>query len=155
MTCKTLNPNYLLKLCLNKIFYISLFALIFFCSCLGGLSSFAEASPNIINGSAHDDSAEASCSEEELLDYVARAKKQISGKWHPVKGFENRDVVVVFTVNQDGTIENEQIVEDSGSQAINKSALEALKAASPLPSLPKGAPDSIQIRYVFSWHIGP
>jgi len=111
------------------------------------------ASPNIINGSTPEDIDEESCSEAELLDYVEKAKKYIGSKWQPVKGFEDRNVVVVFTVKKNGKIEDEKIVAESGSQVADQNALNALKAASPLPALPKGAPESIQIRYVFSWHV--
>jgi TonB family protein len=111
------------------------------------------ASPNIINGKTPDDIDESPCSESELFAYVEKAKKSISSKWQPVKGFEDRNAVAIFTVRQNGSIEDSKIIESSGSQAVDKSALDALKAASPLDSLPKGAPESIQIRYVFSWHV--
>ncbi len=111
------------------------------------------ASPNIINGKTPDDIDESPCSESELIEYVEKAKKSISNKWQPIKGFEDRSAVTVFTVSQNGSIEEARIVESSGSQAVDQSALDALKASSPLAALPKGAPESIQIRYVFAWHV--
>ncbi len=126
-------------------------------SCLLAFASLygsaACAGPNIINGKTPDDIDEAPCSESELMDYVEKAKKAITSKWSPAKGFEDRNAVAVFTVTQNGKIENSKIIESSGSQVADESALKALKAASPLTPLPKGAPESIQIRYVFSWHV--
>lgn len=111
------------------------------------------ASRHIINGRTPDDTDDKPCSESELIAYVDKIKKDISTKWQPPKGFEDRSVTVVFTVRQKGTIEEPKVVESSGSQAVDQTALAALTASSPLAPLPKGAPESIQIRYVFSWHI--
>ncbi len=108
---------------------------------------------NIINGKTPDDLDDSTCSESDLREYVQQAKKVISNKWLPLKGFEDRSAVAMFAVGEKGTIEEARIVESSGSQAVDQSALDALKLASPLPPLPKGAPESIQIRYVFSWHV--
>jgi TonB family protein len=108
---------------------------------------------NIINGKTPEDADDKMCSEADLLDYVDKAKKDIGNKWQPVKGFEDRNVVVMFSVRQNGKIEDAKILEGSGSQAVDQTALEALKAASPLKPLPKEAPEPIQIRYVFSWHV--
>jgi TonB family protein len=128
-------------------------AICIFYLCTNSALSTQAVSPNVINGSTPEDIDEEACSEAVLLDYVEKAKKYIGSKWQPVKGFEDRNVVAVFTVKQNGKIEDERIMEESGSQVADQSALNALKAASPLPPLPKGAPESIQIRYVFSWHV--
>lgn len=117
------------------------------------LTSVRAANPNIINGKTPDYIDDNPCSESELIEYVDKAKKIISSKWQPVKGFEDRNCVAVFTVRQNGNIEEPKIVESSGSQAVDGSALAALKISSPLPTLPKGAPEFIQIRYAFAWHV--
>jgi TonB family protein len=153
MICKTLNQNYLLKHYLTKVLAVVSVAMSILCFWIDLSPNALAASPNIINGATREDIDEETCSEAELLDYVEKAKKYIGSKWQPVKGFEDRNIVVVFTVNKNGKIEDEKIVEESGSQVADQSALIALKAASPLPALPKGAPESIQIRYVFSWHV--
>jgi len=85
--------------------------------------------------------------------YMAKMKQQIQMQWHPPKGFENRHVTSVFTIMRDGTIKDAQIVEGSGVEAVDRSALEALRAASPLAPLPLGAPRSVQIRYHFDWRV--
>src|SRR5262249_51900352 len=79
--------------------------------------------------------------------YMAKMKKDIQAKWHPPKGFEERRIVAVFSIRRDGTILEPSIVQGSGTDAVDETALEALRQASPLDPLPKGAPKSVQIRY--------
>jgi len=64
-------------------------------------------------------------------------------------------VSVTFTIANDGTIVDPTIVESSGREDVDGSALEALRAASPLDHLPPGAPASVQVRYVFDWRVKP
>lgn len=89
----------------------------------------------------------------DFAPYMAGMKKSIQAKWTPPKGFDEKKVVAVFSIQRDGTITQPEIVESSGSQEIDQSALKALKDASPLVPLPKGAPKHVQIRYQFDWHV--
>jgi TonB family protein len=84
---------------------------------------------------------------------MAKMKKDIQAKWKPPKGLEQRRVGVTFSINRDGSIVDGAVVESSGVDAIDKSALEALKDASPIDPLPKGAPRSVEIRYRFDWKV--
>lgn len=83
--------------------------------------------------------------------YMANMKKTIQGKWSPPKDTEQKTVIAVFSILRDGKIDGPEIVESSGKAEVDQSALEALKAASPLPPLPKGSPRHVQIRYKFDW----
>ncbi|HEY9868326.1 MAG TPA: TonB family protein [Candidatus Obscuribacterales bacterium] len=85
--------------------------------------------------------------------YMTKMKQSIQKLWKPPKGFENRRVVTTFFILRDGTISQPAIAESSGVPAVDQSALEALKAASPLDPLPLGAPKSVQIRYQFDWKV--
>ena len=85
--------------------------------------------------------------------YMAKMKRDIQKKWQPPRGFENRKIVTVFGIRRDGTIVEPAIVEGSGVEAIDRSALDALNAASPLDPLPPGAPKLVQIRYQFDWKV--
>src|ERR1700721_3083676 len=116
MICKTLNQNYLLKHYLTKRLVIVFSIISIFCLWAQSSPSALATGGKIINGSTPEDTDEENCSEAELLDYVEEAKKYIGSKWQPVKGFEDRNIVVVFTVNKNGKIEDEKIVEESGSQ---------------------------------------
>lgn len=85
--------------------------------------------------------------------YMDKMKKDIQAKWKPPKGIEQRRVGVTFRINRDGSIVDGTVVESSGVESIDQSALEALKAASPIDPLPKGAPRSVEIRYRFDWKV--
>lgn len=85
--------------------------------------------------------------------YMDKMKKDIQSKWKPPKGFNAQRVVAVFTIKKDGSIANASIVDGSGVEAVDKSAMEALQAASPLDPLPQGAPPYVQIRYQFDWTV--
>lgn len=87
--------------------------------------------------------------------YMKDMKRHIQSKWSPPKGMEERRVITVFTIKRNGTILDPSIVESSGIESVDETAMTALKAASPLPPLPKGAPSSIQIRYQFDWKVKP
>ncbi|PZM81053.1 MAG: hypothetical protein DKT66_17630 [Candidatus Melainabacteria bacterium] len=87
--------------------------------------------------------------------YMKEMKQLIQSKWSPPKGMNEKHVVSVFTIKRNGTIIDPTITESSGDQAIDDSALAALKAASPLPKLPAGSPHYIQIRYKFDWKVKP
>jgi len=150
-TYKILSRNSLWRPCLHRssskiILAIAVIILIY-------PNALAANNPKIINGNAADDNDNGQCSQSDLYQYVEKIKKDIRDKWQPVKGFADRHVTVVFTVRQNGVIEDAKIIEGSGSQEVDKSALDALKAASPLSPLPKGAPEFIQIRYVFTWQV--
>ncbi len=87
----------------------------------------------------------------DMKPYMTKMKQDIQKKWQMPKGLEARRVTVAFSIESDGKIDYAEIVEGSGNEAVDKSALEALKAASPLDPLPKGAPKSVSIKYVFDW----
>jgi TonB family protein len=87
----------------------------------------------------------------DMGSYMTKMKQDIHSKWQPPKGLESRRVSVVFSIQRTGAITNPEIVDSSGNEEVDKSALAALSAASPLDPLPKGAPRSVDIRYVFDW----
>jgi protein TonB len=89
----------------------------------------------------------------DFAPYMATMKKSIQAKWASPKGFDQKKVVAVFSILRDGRITEAELVESSGSAEIDKSALQALKDASPLAPLPKGAPKHVQIRYQFDYKV--
>ncbi|MBY0360143.1 MAG: TonB C-terminal domain-containing protein [Candidatus Obscuribacterales bacterium] len=87
----------------------------------------------------------------DFSSYMTKMKQDIQKKWQPPKGFESRKVTTVFTITNTGAIVNPEVSVSSGNQEMDKSALIALQAASPLDPLPKGSPRSVDIKYVFDW----
>lgn len=85
--------------------------------------------------------------------YMSKMKRHIQTKWVPPKGMEERKVVAVFTIMKDGKIIDPTLVESSGVDSVDASAMAALKLASPLEPLPEGSPEYVQIRYKFDYKV--
>lgn len=85
--------------------------------------------------------------------YIVNMKDSIRKNWKPPKGLESRRVVAVFTILRDGRIVSPTIVESSGNPEVDKSAMDALAATSPLPPLPKGSSRSVDMKYKFEWNV--
>ncbi len=100
-----------------------------------------------------DDDNENDGSNVDFAPYMAMMKKTIQGKWASPKGFDQKKAVAVFSILRDGRITEAELVESSGSAEVDKSALQALKDASPLAPLPKGAPKHVQIRFQFDYKV--
>ncbi len=115
-------------------------------------SRAVEGAKNIAKKEEPDDDDD-SVQDLDFSGYMSKMKKDIQAKWKPPKGIEQRKVVVVFTINRDGSITEGSVVDSSGVDSIDKSALDALHDASPIDPLPKGAPKSVQIRYQFDWRV--
>lgn len=95
---------------------------------------------------------DAAVGEVEFGPYMKRMKKAIQDKWTPPKGFKARSVVAVFSIMRNGQIVNPEIVDGSGVDSVDQSAMNALKTAK-LEPLPKGSPPYVQIRYQFDWKV--
>lgn len=91
----------------------------------------------------------------DFASYLRKMRAAIQNRWAPPKSLTSRRVVATFAVYKDGHIDDPSIVESSGDPAVDRAALETLKAASPLPPLPQGAPEWVEIRFKFDWNIKP
>ncbi len=90
----------------------------------------------------------------DLRPYIATIKKVIQARWQPPNGLEDHKVITTFTILKDGTIQQPEVSASSGIPSVDKAAMDALKAATPLPPLPVGSPASVQLRYRFAWKAG-
>ena len=121
----------------------------------GGRKRFVSSQPQMpaLNDKTVEDENEARFSQVNFSTWMDKMRRDIAGKWHPPQGLEQRRVATTFTVRSDGSITHPAIVESSSIAVVDQSALDALKAASPLTPLPLGAPSSVDLRYVFDRHI--
>jgi TonB family protein len=85
--------------------------------------------------------------------YMQGMKSSIQAKWQSPRLAKGKNVIAMFSIERNGQITEPRIVESSGSQEIDDSALKALKDASPLAPLPKGSPRHVEIRYKFEWKV--
>jgi TonB family protein len=121
-----------------------------------GATPIAQAPPSKLGTSSsagQDDDDDEPTQEVDMGPYLKHMKTAVQAKWQPPKGLEQKKVVVIFTILKDGTITDPEIAEPSGEASVDQSALQALKAASPLPPLPMGAPKTIRVKYKFEWKI--
>jgi hypothetical protein len=107
-----------------------------------------------VNGSSPENRGDTSVVNVNYGMYMEKMKSDIRNKWRPPQGLEQHRVVTTFEIMRDGVIFEPAVTESSGIPAVDQSALDALKEASPLDPLPAGAPRSIAIRrYVFDWKV--
>ncbi|MBI5173755.1 MAG: TonB family protein [Candidatus Melainabacteria bacterium] len=102
---------------------------------------------------AADDDDDAGAEQVDFEGYMKDMKKAIQAKWQPPKGIAQKTIVAVFSIQRNGNIVEADIVESSGDAGIDQAAMKALKDASPLAPLPKGAPAHVQVRYKFDWKV--
>lgn len=82
--------------------------------------------------------------------YLDRVRAQISRQWlRPPVGGEIEQALVHFRIQRDGALTELRLVQKSGSERFDQAALLAVKAAAPLPPLPKGyKEDSLGINLI-------
>jgi TonB family protein len=117
------------------------------------ISQAPAAKTDASSSAGKDDDDDEPTQEVDMGPYLKHMKSAVQAKWQPPKGLEQKKVVVIFTILKDGTITDPEITEASGEESVDQAALQALKAASPLPPLPMGAPKTIRVKYKFEWKI--
>jgi TonB family protein len=85
--------------------------------------------------------------------YMRVMRAVIQNHWSPPKTLVDKRIVANFQIYKDGHIESPEIVESCGDQDIDRSALQAIKASSPLPPLPDGSPEWVEMRFKFNWQV--
>lgn len=85
--------------------------------------------------------------------YMSALQRRIKMAWKPPRGTESNRIVVVFTVNRTGYLQNVQLVTPSRDQSANAAALDAVKRAAPFDPLPAGSPATIDIEFTFDYNV--
>jgi TonB family protein len=89
--------------------------------------------------------------------YVASMRMRISGNWllAPISAniTSAPRVYLTFAIKRDGTITDVEMTQGSGVPEVDRSALRAILASSPLPPLPPDyAGDSVNVQFYFDFH---
>lgn len=88
--------------------------------------------------------------QEDFTDYMNNLHECLQTLWQPPDFMEEGHVKVFFRVNRKGEVLNPIIIESSGNDIYDESALEALKQASPLEKFPENTlKEYISIKYSF------
>jgi TonB family protein len=85
--------------------------------------------------------------------WLTAMQRKIKKSWFPPRGNESNKIVVGFKAHKDGTVTGIKMVTSSGVAIADQAAVEAIKQAQPLPPLPKGAPDMIQVNFKFDYDV--
>jgi len=94
----------------------------------------------------------------DLSDYMSVIQRRIKSRWFPPAGNESRRVVVDFSLNRDGSLQNLRLAQSSGFDAVDRAAIKAVRRSAPFPSLPAAASDPIKVQFTFDsnpFHKGP
>lgn len=86
-----------------------------------------------------------------LDDYMDTVRARIQKFWQPPEKGNASKLVVTFTIGAKGPVEEVKLKESSGDQAVDDSALAAIKGASPFAVLPAGAAKGLTIDYTFNF----
>ena len=85
-------------------------------------------------------------------DYMANMQNKIKRNWQSNLCAAGEEIVVSYSIFEDGKIANIQIIESSGNSKLDKSSISALEQASPFLPLPKQLKkekNSIDVKFTF------
>lgn len=85
--------------------------------------------------------------------WLTAMQRKIKKSWFPPRGNESNKIVVAFKAHRDGTVTGIKMVTSSGVAVADTAAVEAIKQAQPLPPLPAGSPDMIQVNFKFDYDV--
>ena len=86
----------------------------------------------------------------DLSSYMDNLKEKLQSVWQPPDFMEEGHVRVFFKLNRQGQVMNAYIIESSGNDIYDESALEAIKAAAPFGDFPEDSlREMISIKYSF------
>lgn len=85
--------------------------------------------------------------------YMTEMQGKIKANWNPAKQEKERRSELSFTVKYDGTVSGVKIINPSSADDFDKEALTALEKSLPLPTLPEGSPDTVDVRFTLEYRI--
>lgn len=87
-------------------------------------------------------------------EYMKRLQVKIRKNWKPPNGKKSKTVIVLFKISKDGTLISPKIIQSSGIQALDDSAMEAVKKSAPFEPLPKEYKENdIDINFRFDYNV--
>ena len=88
--------------------------------------------------------------------YMNALKRKINENWSPPgAGFaQKRELLVVFTIQRDGSVRGAEIEQSSGDAFYDQAAIRSVRRATPFPPLPPGYPEE-NMKIFFSFSLDP
>jgi len=87
-----------------------------------------------------------------LKEYASLIKQRVTGNWMVPSNLRdsNEYTTIVFFIDRNGQHFDTHIVESSGNNSLNLTAMKAILDSNPFPPLPQGFPgDRVGVKYVF------
>lgn len=93
--------------------------------------------------------------ESDWQSYMKNMQKKIKDCWTPPLNTDSTRVVLLYSINKDGTLQNNyKVLVSSGNKQLDNSAIKALKKASPFKPLPKDFKgDHIDVQFTFDYNV--
>lgn len=86
--------------------------------------------------------------------YMKELQIRIKQSWHPPRNSESKQVVVVFHVKADGSLETAEVSKTSGEPMADQAALAAISEVFPFRPLPEEfADEGIDIQFTFDYNV--
>ncbi|MCM1339294.1 MAG: TonB C-terminal domain-containing protein [Muribaculaceae bacterium] len=86
--------------------------------------------------------------------YMREMQRRIKSNWNPPQDKFSRKVTLLYEIKKSGEVTNVSIVQSSGNKKMDKSAIKALEAASPLRPLPaEFKEDSVKVQFTFDYNV--
>lgn len=83
--------------------------------------------------------------------YRLELSRLVRRAWFPVRGMADNRALLRWTIDKNGAVSNIRITQSSGIAEVDSAAAQAIHKASPFPPLPHGAPDRVDVEYLFDY----
>ena len=88
----------------------------------------------------------------DLGPYFAEIKRRVKRNWRPSVPSNNRNTILVFSIQRNGQITGLRVIRSSGSPKVDRESLEAVQKSAPFPPLPQNFPNE-QLNIEFNFNI--
>ena len=87
-----------------------------------------------------------------FADYFAKIRRRVRRNWRPSSPGEDKNTVLVFSIQRNGQISDLRILRSSGSSKVDQESLAAVQNSAPFPALPADFPQP-QLNLEFNFNI--
>jgi|GEM_PF-822856 len=120
---------------------------------MGGGGAYGGPSNPEANNNPDGPASMAARADVEFGPYMSALQRKIKMAWKPPRGTESNRIVVIFTINKNGYLQNIELTSPSRDQSANAAALDAVKRAAPFDPLPAGSPATVDIEFTFDYNV--
>lgn len=89
----------------------------------------------------------------DFAQYMAKLQRRIKQSWSPEKAPTSKRTVVAFRVTPEGELLDLKLTRSSGVAEVDEAAMKAVRNAAPLPHLPAGADEPVDIEFTFDYNV--